>query len=115
VVAVAVSRFHDDEIGLLEEARIANERLVPLADVARKDDPPRVAVLGRVDLDHGRAEDMTRVEIPGHHARHHFDRLAGVARAKQGERAIDVGLRIKRFIRVRADAPLLAVPLLFVG
>ena len=42
VVPVAVGRFHDDVIGLLEERRVADDGPVPLADVAGEDDRPGV-------------------------------------------------------------------------
>ena len=47
VVAVAVGRFHHDVVGLGEDGRVADDRLVPLADVAGEDEPPRLAVRSR--------------------------------------------------------------------
>ena len=63
VIAVAVGRFHDDVISPVEERGIADEGLVPLADVAREDDAGALAVLGDVHFDDGGAEDVACVVV----------------------------------------------------
>ncbi len=40
VIAVAVGRFHDDEVGLGKDGGVAEDRLVPLPEVAGKEEPP---------------------------------------------------------------------------
>ena len=67
VVAVAVGRFHHDVIGLGEDGRVADDRPVPLAQVAGEDDPPRLAVVGHPQLDHRRAQDMAGIVKDGLH------------------------------------------------
>ena len=84
VVAVAVGRFHDDVVGLGEDARVAEDGLVPLADVAGEDQPPRAAVGPQVDLDHRRAEDVAGVVEDGRHAVLHLDRIVVRHASKSG-------------------------------
>ena len=47
VVPVAVGRLHDDVIGPRKDRRVPDEGLVPLADVAGKDDGPGVRAVRR--------------------------------------------------------------------
>ena len=61
VVAVAVGRFHDEEIGLREIGGRADQGLVALADVAAEQQPPLAAGVGGLQLDHRRAEDVAGV------------------------------------------------------
>ena len=51
MVAVAVGRLHDDVVGLGEDGRVADDRPVPLSQVAGKDDSSRPSVVGHLQLD----------------------------------------------------------------
>ena len=61
VIAVAVGRFHHDVIGLGEDRRVADDRPVPLAQVAGENDSPRLAVIAHAQFDHRRAENVAGV------------------------------------------------------
>ena len=61
VQAVAVRRLRDDEVGAVDDRRVAQERLVRLAKVAREDELRLLVALLHVDLEDSRAEDMARI------------------------------------------------------
>ena len=61
VDAVAVGGLHNDVVGGVDVLRIADERLVNIADIARKDDSTRLAVLSHGEDDACRAEEVSRV------------------------------------------------------
>ena len=61
VQAVAVRRLRDDEVGAVDDRRVAQERLVRLAEVAREDELRLLVALLHVDLEDSRAEDVARI------------------------------------------------------
>ena len=67
VVAVAVGRLHHDIVGLFEKLRVADDRLVDVADITGEDDRLVHAVFLQFERDGRRAEQMPRV---GEHRAH---------------------------------------------
>lgn len=67
VVAVAVGRLHHDVVGLFEKLRVADDRLVDVADIAGEDDRLVHAVFFQLKRDGRGTEQMARV---GEHRAH---------------------------------------------
>ena len=67
VVAVAVGRLHHDVVGLFEKLRVADNRLVDVADIAGEDDRLVHAVFFQLKRDGRGTEQMARV---GEHRAH---------------------------------------------
>ena len=65
VLAVAVRRLDDHVVGVGERGRVAEDRRVVAAEVAREDDRLRRAAIGHAQLDDRRAEDVARVVEDG--------------------------------------------------
>lgn len=62
VVAGAVGRFDNDIIGFIYVLRVADQRLVEVADIARKDDFFGDAVFGDPNFDRSGAEQMPHID-----------------------------------------------------
>ena len=115
VVAVAVGRLHHDVVGLGEDRRVADDRLVPLSQVAGEDDSPRLAVVAHPQLDHRRAEDMAGVVEDGLDVIVDPHGLVVRHGLQQRQRAVHVAHRVERLHGLPAPASFLAMPFLLEG
>ena len=96
VEAVAVRRFHHEHVGLLDEFRIAHQRMAGLPEIAGEHDAPRAAPLVDGDLDDRRPEDVPGVDEPRAHVRMRRDRVAVLDGAQSLERRHRLHDRVER-------------------
>ncbi len=115
MIAVAVGRLHDHDISRLEETRVADERLVPLADVAGEDDAAAPLPAARPDLDHARAEDVAGVAENRLDSPAQVDRSAVGRGREQRERRPGVGHGEERDFGVGARTAFPGVSLFLEG
>ena len=59
--AIAVCRFADDIIGIINDSRVVDDRLIGLSQVAREDEFRRFTVFRHIDFYDARTQDMTRI------------------------------------------------------
>ena len=112
VLAVAVGRLHHHVVSLGEDRGISQDRLVPLAHVAGKDQPPRLAVAPRAEFDHRRAQDMAGVVKHGRHPAH-VHRLSVRHRIELLDRTFCVLWGIKRNLGILGRSSFACMPFAF--
>ena len=98
-IAVAIGRFRNDVVEAGRRFGIRLQQLGVGADIAGGQHPQRLAAgafAGKLELDRGRAEQMTGVPIARAHAGHGLEPGLVVDRAKGIERGDRVGLRVDR-------------------
>ena len=109
VQAVAVRRLRDDEVGAVDDGRVAQDRLARLTEVAREDELRLLAVLLHVDFEDGRAEDVARIAEEDAQVVRQTQLLVVRDRRKLLERIERVVDAVERFDRRIAAALSLAV------
>ena len=92
LIAAAIGRFDDDDIGLVRRGGIGLQGLVERTDVAGEDQANRTRRGIDLEFDEGAAENVTGIAQPRAHARQRFepaviaaslDQLKNVIRALQ--------------------------------
>ena len=101
---VAVGRFCDDEVRLLDVLRIADDGLVGIPDIAGEDDLFRLPALVQEYLDAGGAEKMPRVDEAHVDPFADLDKLSVIAGAKHRNGRLRVVHGIHRLDRVPSGA-----------
>ena len=103
VLTVAVGRFDNHEIGLLEAGGISKDRGLVPAQVTGEDDVGRLGPI-EAQFDHRRAEDVPGVVEGGADPRRHRDRLVVGHRFEAADRLLDIGKGVERMgISARAS------------
>ena len=89
---------------LLDQGRVGEQAGAPASQVAGEDEPPALAVLGEIELDDRRAQDVPGVQVGEADARHDLARLVvanpveplddplDVQEVEQGLGRLDVGM-----------------------
>ena len=114
VEPVAVSRFDDKVLGILNILRIAQDRLIQVSDVAREGDLARLSPLVQPDLDRCGSEQMPHVGHADRHAVVDLDLLTVGAGAQKPDNAQSILHVVERLDRLTAAAlRLAALPLRF--
>ena len=109
MVAVAVGRLHHDIVGLFEKLRVADDRLVDIADVTGEDDRLVHAVFLQFERDGRGAEQMARVGEDRAHALAEVDLFFILAGRDVLEDVQRVLLGVERLYVLAARALSLAV------
>jgi hypothetical protein len=94
--AVPVGGFHDQIVGLLDELRVPDDRLVGLAHVPAEQQLYRLPLVFQVEFEEGRAEDVAGVMEDDAHARREPHRLRVLHRREQPDGLAGVVLGVER-------------------
>ena len=94
-LAIAVRALRDQEIDILNGCRVGQEVRVPATQVAGEDEPPRSAVLAKVNLDDRRPQDMPSVQVGQSHTGRDFMRLA----VRQALDSLDGPLHVNQLVQ----------------
>ena len=103
VLAIAVRRLDDHVVGVGERGRVADDRRVAAADVAREDQGLGCAAIGHAQLDDRRAEDVARVVEDGGDVVGDGHLGAVVAADRQRHRLVDVVVGVQRLADLGAS------------
>ena len=109
VVPVAVGALGEDVVGLGDVAGVPDDGLVPVADVAGKDDLACFAALGKPHFHTGRAQQMACVGKADADAGFDLKLVAVFAGHHMGEGGLGVGHGVQRLHRLPAGALALLV------
>ena len=115
VVAVAVGTLHHHIVCPGEELGVPDDGLIHVADIAGKDDGPRLAALGEGQADAGRAQQVAGIDEHGVYAVADVDLLAVLAGIHELPHPHGILHRVQRFLHGAARPLVLTVFILGVA